>query len=176
MVQVPSLGVLNRSISHRSNTLDTKSSSVILLRQYLVKSLKLRVLNVPAPPGLGQKQDVRIAVLFSGGLDCTVLARMAHDLLPPEQHIDLINVAFENPRVVRASKIVARSKMQVEKVFEDPCTLEMTDTIASTESSVEISPFECCPDRETGRKTFQELKAVCPDRFWRFIAVCSSIL
>ena len=41
----------------------------------------------------------KAAVLFSGGLDCTILARLCHDLLPLEEDIDLLNVAFENPRV-----------------------------------------------------------------------------
>lgn len=41
----------------------------------------------------------RIAVLFSGGLDCTILARLAHKILPTAQGIDLLNVAFENPRI-----------------------------------------------------------------------------
>lgn len=41
----------------------------------------------------------KIAVLFSGGLDCTMLARLCHDLLPLSESIDLLNVAFENPRI-----------------------------------------------------------------------------
>ncbi|KAJ4318393.1 hypothetical protein N0V94_004439 [Neodidymelliopsis sp. IMI 364377] len=41
----------------------------------------------------------QVAVLFSGGLDCTVLARLCHDLLPLDESIDLLNVAFENPRI-----------------------------------------------------------------------------
>ncbi|XP_053599704.1 asparagine synthetase domain-containing protein CG17486 isoform X2 [Plodia interpunctella] len=34
-------------------------------------------------------------ILFSGGLDCSILAFMANKYLPEEQIIDLINVAFE---------------------------------------------------------------------------------
>lgn len=43
--------------------------------------------------------EARVAILFSGGLDCTLIARLAHDIVPPEQSIDLLNVAFENPRI-----------------------------------------------------------------------------
>lgn len=43
--------------------------------------------------------ESRVAILFSGGLDCTLLARMTSDLLPTSEPIDLLNVAFENPRV-----------------------------------------------------------------------------
>src|SRR5277367_7045425 len=46
----------------------------------------------------------RVAVLFSGGLDCSVLAYLIHTLLPATEPIDLINVAFENPRTVAAQK------------------------------------------------------------------------
>lgn len=41
-------------------------------------------------------------MLFSGGVDCTVLAALAHAHIAPEQSIDLINVAFENPRSLAA--------------------------------------------------------------------------
>lgn len=44
-------------------------------------------------------QEAKVAVLFSGGLDCTILARLCHTILPLSQSIDLLNVAFENPRV-----------------------------------------------------------------------------
>ncbi|CAK7234015.1 hypothetical protein SCUCBS95973_008792 [Sporothrix curviconia] len=86
--------------------LSVESPSVQQLADQLAASLRLRVLHVPRPPqmttadaSLSEKRDTRVAVLFSGGLDCTVLARMAHDVLPADQGIDLINVAFENPRV-----------------------------------------------------------------------------
>jgi asparagine synthetase B (glutamine-hydrolysing) len=39
-----------------------------------------------------------VAVLFSGGVDSTVLALLLHRVLPPQYSIDLINVAFENAR------------------------------------------------------------------------------
>ena len=38
--------------------------------------------------------SARVAVLFSGGIDCMVLARLADLHMPPDQPIDLINVAF----------------------------------------------------------------------------------
>lgn len=87
-------------------------------------------------------------MLFSGGLDCTVLARLCHDLLPPEQGIDLLNVAFENPRVA------ANAKKTLGKDVAD---------------SFDI--FEACPDRITGRKSFSELQTVCSGRAWQLVAV-----
>lgn len=111
----------------------------------------MRVLNVPQPPSSGdQETTTKVAVLFSGGLDCTVMARLCHDLLPPDHGIDLINVAFENPRVAANAK-----KSQDRESFE----------------SFDI--YEACPDRVTGRKSFAELQSVCSGRAWRFIAVCA---
>jgi asparagine synthetase B (glutamine-hydrolysing) len=73
------------------------------LKLSLQRSLKLRIHHVREFL-LDQVDETsscepRVAVLFSGGLDCTILARMCHDLLPLTESIDLINVAFENPRI-----------------------------------------------------------------------------
>ena len=42
----------------------------------------------------GRDSGQGVALLFSGGLDCTVLAALAHHCLPRDETIDLINVAF----------------------------------------------------------------------------------
>ncbi|POW01141.1 hypothetical protein PSHT_12714 [Puccinia striiformis] len=39
----------------------------------------------------------KMAILFSGGLDCTTLALLAHSHIPLTESIDLVNVAFEMP-------------------------------------------------------------------------------
>ncbi|KAL5045272.1 hypothetical protein BDW71DRAFT_184597 [Aspergillus fruticulosus] len=122
----------------------TITSSVLKeLENRLRQSLALRIQNVREPPFAGDS-NVKIAVLFSGGLDCTLLARLAHDILPAGETIDLLNVAFENPRVVAAAA----------KGLEQPS-----------------SAYEGCPDRITGRAAFAELQRVCPTRNWRFVAV-----
>lgn len=54
-------------------------------------------MELDAEPSL--QKSAKIAILFSGGLDCTILARLSHDLLPVTESIDLLNVAFENPRI-----------------------------------------------------------------------------
>lgn len=36
-----------------------------------------------------------VGVLFSGGLDCTILAYLSHKYVPEDQSIELINVAFK---------------------------------------------------------------------------------
>lgn len=123
--------------------LTTTSYVIRELENRLRQSLALRIQNVREPPLAGDS-NVRVGVLFSGGLDCTLLARLAHEILPTGQTIDLLNVAFENPRVVAAA---AKG-------------LEQTS-----------SAYEGCPDRITGRAAFAELQRVCPNRNWRFVAI-----
>ncbi|KAI3558114.1 asparagine synthase [Colletotrichum abscissum] len=143
---VLNIGVFNMALPPLDvQPLSAVSPSVQAVKQQMTESLKLRVLNVPEPPAHDAGNDTRVAVLFSGGLDCTILARMASDLVPSDKGIDLINVAFENPRL--AAK--------------------------ADNSPGAPSLYEACPDRITGRKSFAELTTVCPARNWSFIAVGS---
>ncbi|KAJ5810111.1 uncharacterized protein N7503_002329 [Penicillium pulvis] len=121
------------------------------LESKLCQSLALRIDDVPEPPGYIQGQSAKVAVLFSGGLDCTLLARLSHDILPIEDPIDLLNVAFENPRVAAAA--AASSNRQ------------------NLPPSLPGSTYEACPDRITGRSAYNELQETCPGRKWRFIAI-----
>ena len=121
------------------------------MEQLLRASLASRVLNIPDPPPQpgspkddGAPTPARLAILFSGGLDCTVLARISHDLLPTSEPIDLLNVAFQNPRIHKSSNTDAEA-------FE--------------------AALESCPDRITGRASYAELCQVCPERQWRFVAI-----
>ena len=142
----PSL-VLNRQLPSSSPRLSEKSVSVAKLENLLLESLALRILNIPELTFVNDVDHIahpaKMAILFSGGLDCTVLARLAHELLPASETIDLLNVAFENPRI--------------HKPIENE-----QDSNAS---------FEACPDRTTGRASHHELCRVCPGRKWRFIAI-----
>ena len=176
-----SLGVLNQDVPKESTVLDLSSSCVSELEKWMDKSLRLRILKIPDPPHEGTPAEVKLAVLFSGGLDCTVLARMAHDILPLDEPIDLLNVAFENPRVVLASKHVpkvSKKPKKQQKAKDIAAALESTtlDPVESMPKSPstppkELSPYESCPDRLTGRAAAAELRNVCPGRTWRFVAV-----
>ncbi|OXV05987.1 hypothetical protein Egran_06245 [Elaphomyces granulatus] len=91
-------------------------------------------------------QDALRESLFYFPADLIVLySRLAHDILPISEVVDLLNVAFENLRVAAAS---ANDKTKlINGVFED------------------------CPDRITGRAGHAELQRVCPKRLWRFAAI-----
>lgn len=143
---------LNEQLVSSYTQLTQQSSSVVRLEQLLRDSLALRVLNIPDPSPLPESTTTsgsssaptRLAILFSGGLDCTVLARLSHELLPPSEPIDLLNVAFQNPRIHKA---------------------------ADTDAQAFEAALESCPDRITGRASFAELCQVCPGRQWRFVAI-----
>ncbi|KAB5532715.1 asparagine synthase [Coniochaeta sp. 2T2.1] len=143
---VSNIGAFNMALPTEDKAVLLPTSQIVgSLREQLTASLSLRVLNIPEPPNNGSGSDTRVAVLFSGGLDCTMLARLSHDLLPADQAIDLLNVAFENPRV--AAQLHKEAK------------------------GAPVDVYEACPDRITGRKAFAELQRICPARVFRFIAV-----
>ena len=119
----------------------TSSTEILELLNLLGAAVTLRVQHAHHPLNL-QAPAPKIAILFSGGLDCTLLARLAHESIPLDHEIDLVNVAFENPRVAAA-------------------------TGRGTESDL----YANCPDRITGLDSFKELQHVCPSRTWRFVAV-----
>ncbi|XP_043250088.1 asparagine synthetase domain-containing protein 1 [Colletes gigas] len=88
----------------------------------------------------------KIGVLFSGGLDSAILALIADKYVPQNEHIDLINVAFE--KLVNASmKSNANNERQCAQIQYD------------------------VPDRKTGKQTFSELLKICPKRKWNFLEV-----
>lgn len=74
---------------------ETLRQSVAVRTQHVREAFKAS----PSPEDEVSGQAAKVAVLFSGGLDCTVLARLCHDLIPLNESIDLLNVAFENPRI-----------------------------------------------------------------------------
>ena len=125
-------------------SLESNSPAVVSLLRHLNESLRLRAADVPMLGNFNRdagESFPQVAILFSGGLDCTVLARLAHDLLDPSEPIDLLNVAFENPRS------------------------------AATARSQGLNPYELCPDRVTGRRSFAELCQTCPGRPFQFVAI-----
>ena len=65
-------------------------------------SVRKRLENIPArtPSSLP-----RLAILFSGGLDCSTLAALAHSHIPEDEPIDLLNVAFENDKTRKRDSI-----------------------------------------------------------------------
>ncbi|EMR10398.1 hypothetical protein PNEG_01113 [Pneumocystis murina B123] len=85
----------------------------------------------------------RLAILYSGGLDSSVLARIIHEILPVNEPVDLLNVAFENFQV----------------------SAQKTD-------STDLDDIYNCPDRITGINAYKELcKITGNKRPWRFVQI-----
>ncbi|OTA31219.1 hypothetical protein BTJ68_08961 [Hortaea werneckii EXF-2000] len=78
---------LNKHSPSSWEPLRSSAAPVSRLHELLHASTSQRILNIPDHPGLrdapvDEHAAARLAILFSGGLDCTVLARLAHDILP----------------------------------------------------------------------------------------------
>lgn len=61
-------------------------------------AIKKRVLNIPHFEIGMDGTEKTLAILFSGGIDCTLVAHFADRVLPDDSSIDLLNVSFENLR------------------------------------------------------------------------------
>ncbi|KAF8213331.1 asparagine synthase-domain-containing protein [Mycena galopus ATCC 62051] len=134
-------------------TPDHLTQAVDDLIYHLDRSVELRVRDIPqSSAGTGA---ARVGVLFSGGIDSTVLAYFAHKHVPLDEPIDLLNVAFENPRKVKVQTVGNITKGQ-KKPPKQPAKAP--------------PPAYMVPDRVTGLQELDELRRLCP-RVWNFVEV-----
>ncbi|XP_031632656.1 asparagine synthetase domain-containing protein CG17486 [Contarinia nasturtii] len=120
----------------------------VILR--LEKSLLDRTINTPyVCKECLQAKDIdfsscchaRIGILFSGGIDCTILAVLMDKVLNPSQEIDLINVSFEK---------INRSGVKNE---------------------IDYNTRFNTPDRVSAKNAVDELKQINPERKWNLVEV-----
>ncbi|KAH7104468.1 asparagine synthase-domain-containing protein [Auriculariales sp. MPI-PUGE-AT-0066] len=138
------------------------SAAIGHLIEHLDRSVHLRVQHVPRLPREmtpGVSTTARIGILFSGGLDSTILARLADRHVPQDEPIDLLNVAFENPR-----------KLQAQIRFKSQGKGKGKKTSISLEVPSSTSAYDA-PDRLTGREEVEELRRLSPHRQWNFVEV-----
>lgn len=75
--------------------------TVMKIIDLLLKSVEIRLKRQPNKCKQCLTKDIStcnhctVGILFSGGLDCTILALLADKYLPSDQPIDLINIAFK---------------------------------------------------------------------------------
>lgn len=137
-----------------------------------------------------RRDEAHVAVLFSGGLDCATLALLADRSVPAEQPIDLLNVAFENPRVLDAAQRAAASQNRAQEKAaarrgrgrggQAPLVEDEPSTIPSSSEPVDgssrpldsaTSGIYAVPDRISGLSTYHELRRLAPRRRWNFVEV-----
>lgn len=83
------------------------------LMALLRSGVRLRVSTIPKH---SQGEGSRVGILFSGGLDCMVLAALTSLEIPEEESIDLINVCFEEERHASPDRLAAVAGLQELKV------------------------------------------------------------
>ncbi|CAH7667664.1 asparagine synthase-domain-containing protein [Phakopsora pachyrhizi] len=131
-----------------------------LLRVTLDDSVERMVTGISSLHQKTEKES-RVAVLFSGGLDCTTLALLAHSHIPPSESIDLLNVAFENTQSISNNHQTKRIQKDSEKSSADNHNSDTTFDV---------------PDCQTGERLWRELSKLTPGRDWRFVRVDEKII
>ncbi|KAI7865187.1 asparagine synthase-domain-containing protein [Spinellus fusiger] len=136
----------------------------------LSESVRRRVADVPYLSTV--TSYARVAVLFSGGLDCISLAALAHQHLPCSEPIDLLNVAFENPRREQALQKPKKIKKTKNMKPGTVDTTEVKDELSTPAIAPvkEVSVYDT-PDRITGRAGVSELRKIAPNRIWNFVEI-----
>jgi asparagine synthetase B (glutamine-hydrolysing) len=135
---------------------DLTSYPVIEFHKVLDRSVQTRITSIP------MQTPTRLGILFSGGIDCMVLAALCNEHLKEGEAIDLINVAFENPRV---NKVKGNKKLE-SKLDK----FEFIDTKHDKSITNDASKYET-PDRLTGIKGVAELQRLYPTRKWNLVKV-----
>ncbi|KAG5513376.1 hypothetical protein PMAC_001439 [Pneumocystis sp. 'macacae'] len=108
----------------------------------LKQALYVRTMSIP----FESVNQPRLAILYSGGLDSSVLARIIHEILPVDEPVDLLNVAFEYPHVLSAQKKGSKN-LNLNGIYD-------------------------CPDRITGLNAYKELCEITKnERPWRFVQI-----
>ncbi|XP_037036916.1 asparagine synthetase domain-containing protein CG17486 [Bradysia coprophila] len=138
----------------------------------LTRSLKQRVEATPQlckncikSPVVKECNHPKVGILFSGGIDCTILALMAHEIIDSANAIDLINVSFEkinrNPSANRANE-----------------NYETPDRLTSRQTLKELT--ELCPNRKWNlievNVTREELKEALKEKISDLCYPLNSIL
>ncbi|RKP40064.1 asparagine synthase-domain-containing protein [Dimargaris cristalligena] len=144
-----------------------QSAFIGILRQ----ALRERVETIPSTLSLLGPDSTRVAVLFSGGVDCLCLAALLHQILPPGEPIDLINVAFENPRTTQLPASSQGPKHRGSFYHGPPYQMTLPSGEVYLFDEKEYHRLFDVPDRLTGRASFRALAEWAPQRTWRFVAV-----
>ena len=151
--------------------------------------------NSPSPKACSEAGDAPVLVLFSGGVDSTLLAALAHRALPPGAPIDLASICFDNGQSPDRYRIFFAC--QGEQVFCDvPQAAEQEDVCHISSATVGLLHLQTAPVlllasshstaqmlvqqgvmlcRQSAIDALAELREYAPDRQWRLIQVAGSL-
>lgn len=102
--------IINNHIDVEFSKLQSKLSKLEVI---LSSSVKQRIENID-PFHIENANDPLYSILFSGGLDCTVIAGLAALNSKPGTTIDLLNVGFDNPRTGLKSSDAPDRKLAID--------------------------------------------------------------
>lgn len=92
----------------------------------------------------------------------TLVCNMNNRHVPLDEPIDLLNVAFENPR-----KLVSRNNGDKSKRRK----VKYADATELQHLSGDRSAMYNVPDRLSGLEELEELRQTCPGRQWNFVRI-----
>ncbi|XP_067843812.1 asparagine synthetase domain-containing protein 1 [Heptranchias perlo] len=140
----------------------------------LSESVRRRVLFLPRhqnPPDCAAQFTVsdkaKVAILFSGGVDSMVLSALADRHIPPDEPIDLLNVAFKQQEWKRQKTPTKQKKQKKSNAASAP---EEETLKIDNGNDTERTTFNV-PDRITGLSGLKELQIINPSRNWNFIEI-----
>lgn len=86
--------------------------------------------------------------------------------IPPDEPIDLLNIAFENPRKIRVQ--VDGNIGGIKRALRNAKRKEGL-------ASGQFNPDYLVPDRSAGLSELEELRRLCPGRQWNFVSTLSCV-
>lgn len=154
----------DRSQAEREQALDTLHAALltsVARRVALIGGQVAQDLSLTGSSSSASAKPSPVAILFSGGLDSALLAWYTHLALPAEQIIDLLNVAFENPRVLQAAQN-GKATESTGRVEDGSRDREGTSASPSRFST---------PDRLLSHLTLAQLRKLSPGRQWNLVEI-----
>ncbi|KAJ9091815.1 hypothetical protein QFC20_007546 [Naganishia adeliensis] len=157
--KIPSL---NRMIPTTEDAVEegypkTLQAHVQAFVESVADSVRRRVENIPPPT----REGCALTIAHSSPTSPT-------NTFPAGEPIDLLNVAFENPRAIANATWERAERQRLAAKRKQKGKEKATDAQETEEPCAGVYDV---PDRMTGRETVAELRRIHPEREWRFVEI-----